>query len=163
MDDNDFDLDLDVDADDYATTAAKDNPATNDRTHLSDEAFAAIKVGYVAKHDNGSIYRTLPSSLPPPAGEGDPKPTLSNKHIQLLSAAAGELYYFKNYDKLLDLIVWVRERYDVPASGGSRGRPNGKLEEALGRWEGRCRSRLEEGEGQGGKEGSYEEGEEEGD
>ncbi|KAF2223289.1 hypothetical protein BDZ85DRAFT_107101 [Elsinoe ampelina] len=147
MSDGDLDYDLDVDPDDYASTAAKDNPTTNDRTHLSDEAFATIKESYVAKHDNGSIHLTLPSHLPPPATkESETKPKLSNKQIQLLSAAAGELYFFKNYRKLLELITWVREAYDVPSSGGSKSRPNGKLEEALGRWEGRCKERIARGE-----------------
>ncbi|KAG8622819.1 hypothetical protein KVT40_009330 [Elsinoe batatas] len=149
MSDGDLDFDLDVDPDEYASTAAKDNSTTNDRTHLSDEAFAAVKENYVAKHDNGSIYLTLPSHLPPPAdGESETKPKLNTKQIQLLSVAAGELYFFKNYHKLLELIAWVREGYDVSGSGGSKSRPNGKLEEALVRWEARSKERIARGEGE---------------
>lgn len=65
MNDGDLDLDLDVDADDYAEAAAEDGPSTNDRTHLSDEAFNAIKATYVAKHDNGSVRLPVPFPTSP--------------------------------------------------------------------------------------------------
>ncbi|PSK34580.1 hypothetical protein B9Z65_8906 [Elsinoe australis] len=157
MNDGDLDLDLDVDADDYAEAAAEDIPSTNDRTHLSDEAFNAIKATYVAKHDNGSIYKSLLTALPDPglttegpSGDGKPtKPALSNKHIQLVSAAAGELYYFKNYEQLIDLIAWLRERYDIDGSGTGKGNRRGKFGDTLQRWEGRCRARIAEGGGEG--------------
>ncbi|PNS14583.1 hypothetical protein CAC42_2640 [Sphaceloma murrayae] len=133
--------------------------AASDRTHLSDEAFAATKADYVAKHDNGRIFESLPEALPSPyrapaaavVGDAAPpsdifpaKPSLTNKHIQLVSAAAGELYYFKDYEKLLEMIAWLREGYDVEGSGRGKGKSVGKLVEALERWERRCRERLSE-------------------
>lgn len=78
--------------------------------------------------------------------DGNPtKPALSNKHIQLVSAAAGELYYFKNYEQLMNLIAWLRERYDIDGSGTGKGKGRGKFGQTLQRWEGRCRARIAEG------------------
>lgn len=59
MGDNDL-LDLDVHADDYATTAAKDNPAapvTEERTFVSEEQFQRTKAEYQAKHDTGNVRK----------------------------------------------------------------------------------------------------------
>ncbi|KAF2155540.1 hypothetical protein K461DRAFT_75228 [Myriangium duriaei CBS 260.36] len=134
-------LDIEVDADDYATTAANDDPApTQDRTHVSEEQFQQTKATYRAKIDTGSIYKSLPTALPPPASSpAEPKPSLSGKNVQLIAAAAGELYFNRDYTQLLTVIAWLRDKYNVQGAK-LRGRPLGDV---LGDWEGRCRRRME--------------------
>lgn len=136
---------IEVDADDYAETAAADTPAVS-RTHQSEAAFQAIKASYEAKVDDGTSYQTLVTSVPTlgqpldaegndsPHGTADARVQLNKKDVQLLGYAVGELYYARQFAKVVELCMRASRTCLV----------DGKTEEALARWERRCRDRLQE-------------------
>ncbi|GAB7345508.1 hypothetical protein MBLNU457_3826t1 [Dothideomycetes sp. NU457] len=135
------DLDLDVDTDNYATVAAEDTPTDSARTALSNEDFEKTRANYRAKIENGDIYKSLPSLLPPPSSntnEDGLKPKLSKRHALLVTSAVGELYFYRSYQETLDLIARLRRDYDVVPEGDKKG----KFPESLTRWEERCREQL---------------------
>jgi hypothetical protein len=125
------------------TTATADNPAVS-RTHQSEPAFQAIKASYKAKVDGGRSYQDLITAVPVLAQEinseergakqedGHEKVKLSKRDGQLLGYAVGELYYDKEFGRVIELCQRVRERCAV----------DGKTDEALERWEKRCQERV---------------------
>jgi len=136
--------DAEVDADDYAVATAQDTPPS--RGFQSDADFQAQKASYTAKFAHGDIYHTLPSQLPElvlpdinnevdsGGGRATPeKPKLTKKHNQLITAAAGELYWFRRYDDLIKMIDWIGQSFEA----------DGKLSEALRRWEAMCRAKMD--------------------
>ena len=134
---------IDVDADDYAETAAGDTPSVS-RTYQSKADFQAVKAGYQAKMDGGTAYMDLITAVPVlgrsdvdeadghEVTNGHAKVKLSKKDFQLLGYAVGEMYYDKQYEKLLELCSRLRARCEV----------DGKTLESLERWEARCRNRM---------------------
>ena len=135
---------IEVDADDYAETAAGDTPAVS-RTFQSEADFQAVKATYQAKVDGGNTYRDLISAVPvlelsdvdEANGTGGtdlngPKVKLGKKDFQLLGYAVGEMYYDKQYGRILELCERVTARCEIDE----------KTAESLGRWERRCGERL---------------------
>lgn len=136
-------LAIEVDADGYAKTAAGDTPSVS-RTYQSEANFHAIKTSYAAKQDGDNTYQDLIAAVPAlksndtPAlnrseqSNGHAKVRLGKKDLHLLGYAVGEMYFDKEYLRILELCNRVRERCDVDA----------KTVENLDRWERRCRDRL---------------------
>ena len=144
MADGDNDLfAIEVDADDYAETAATDTPAAS-RTYQSEEAFQTIKASYEAKVDGGTSYHDLLVAMPILSqpmdaidskfslGPADAPVKLSKKDVQSLGYAVAELYYARDFAKVIELCKRVRRSCVL----------DGKMSEALDRWERRCRERL---------------------
>ncbi|GAB1731256.1 hypothetical protein NU195Hw_Modified_297t1 [Hortaea werneckii] len=112
---------IEVDVDDYADTAAVDNPsasttstnqddaATVSRTFQSASAFQAEKAAYRAKIDWGELESELVRAVPALSqttrdpGTGGEKVKLSKKETQLLGYAVGELYFSRRFDGVVDL------------------------------------------------------------
>ncbi|RMY71578.1 hypothetical protein D0863_05047 [Hortaea werneckii] len=112
---------IEVDVDDYADTAAADNPsasttstsqddaATVSRTFQSASAFQAQKAAYRAKIDWGDLEAELMKAVPalsqptrdPVAGGEEVK--LSKKETQLLGYVVGELYFSRRFEGVVDL------------------------------------------------------------
>lgn len=112
---------IEVDVDDYADTAAADNPsasttstnqddaATVSRTFQSASAFQAQKAAYRAKIDWGDLEADLIKAVPvlcrttrdPVAGGEEVK--LSKKGIQLLGYVVGELYFSRRFEEIIGL------------------------------------------------------------
>ena len=135
-------LAIEVDADDYAEPAAADTPSVS-RTYQSEADFQAIKSTYTAKQDceQGVTYQNLMSVMPAldindrfatQLSNGDAKICLGKKEFQLLGYAVGEMYFDKEYSRIIELCERVRARCEMDA----------KLEESLDRWERRCRERM---------------------
>ena len=137
-------LAIEVDADDYAETAAGDTPSVS-RTYQSDADFTDIKATYQAKQDGHSTYNDLVSAVPALGfdnshgindhviGDGGCRPKLSKKDLQLLGYAVGELYFDKEYSRVLELCERVRGKCEVDT----------RVSESLDKWERRCRERME--------------------
>ena len=136
-------LAIEVDADDYAEIAAEDAPSVS-RTYQSEADFQAIKATYTAKIDGGKTYQELIAAVPILRKEqmhygnasdhanGHANVKLSKKDVQLLGYAAGEMYYDKEYSRIIELCGRVRARCEV----------DGKTAESLNRWERRCREKM---------------------
>lgn len=128
-----------VDADDDAETTAGDAPCVS-RTYQSEDDFQAQKAGYSAKIDNGNNYQVLLGAVPHLTAVDDgsngtkckTKARLSKKDVQLLGYAVGEMYYDKEYKKVVELCVKVREVCQIDE----------KTSEGLQRWIKRCEERL---------------------
>ena len=136
-------LAIDVDADDYAEAAAGDTPSVS-RTYQSEADFQAVKAGYSAKIDGGNSYRGLIAAVPILADDktkdaeedgvlnGNAGVRMSKKDVQLLGYAVGEMYFDRQYGRVIELCERVRGRCEV----------DGKTMESLERWERRCRERM---------------------
>ena len=132
-------LAIEVSADDYAQTAAEETPNVS-RTYQSEAGFQAIKAAYSAKVDGGKIFEDLVAAVP--ILDRDSKTDsnvssrekfkLSKKDVQLLGYAVGELYYDKQFLRIVELCVKVRELCKV----------DDKTAERLSRWERRCREKM---------------------
>ena len=134
-DNNLFAISLDTDNDDDASS----EPAAQSRTYQSEADFQKIKASYTAKIDNGNTYQDLIAAVPvlaqPEEPISGPKVKLRKKDVQLLGYAAAELYYDREYARMIELCERVKERCEVDA----------KAEEGLGRWVERCEGRLKGG------------------
>ena len=131
---SDMSLDVDVDADNYAEAAAEDVPV--DRTFQSEEDFQKQKAGYSAKVDQGDHYEELIKVVPAlGSGAGGRLVKLQKKEVMLLGYAVGEMYYEQRYEEILELCGRVRERCWIDKDR--------KLGESLGRWERRCKAKVE--------------------
>lgn len=153
---------IEVDVDDYAETAAADNPssaspsaaptnqndsttATNSRTYQSASAFQAQKAGYQAKIDQGGLEAELVKAVPAlscpslrdPVAAGGEKVRLSKKESQLLGYAVGEMYFSRRFGELVGLCerVLMGCELDVRTRAG------------VEKWMRRSRERLGESEG----------------
>lgn len=135
-------LAIELDADDYAETAAGDIPSAS-RTYQSEADFQAQKAAYTTKIDGSTTYRDLIASVPilqgssdltktPALSDGHSRVKLSKKDAQLFGYAVGELYYDKEYTKILDLCERVGRLCDVDE----------KTAESLHRWTRRCKERI---------------------
>ena len=137
-------LSIEVDADEYAETAAGDTPSVS-RTYQSEANFQVVRASYAAKIDNGNTYRDLVAAVPvletgkgkqtngtTSMNGGAAKVKLGKKNVQLLRYAVGELYYDKDYAKLVDLCERVRALCEIDE----------KTAESMDRWVRRCRERM---------------------
>jgi len=86
------------------------------------------------------IYKSLPFLLPSTRSDTDdgPKPKLNKRHALCITSAVGELYFYRSYHEILDLIARLRRDYDVVPDGDKKGR----FPESLTKWEERCREQL---------------------
>ena len=133
-------LAISVDTDDYAVAAAEDAPTVS-RTYQSEEAFQAVKANYTAKHDNGGNYEALIEAVPvlrTAIAQGNnanstlAKVKLSKKDAQLLGYAAGEMYYEREYAKLIALCTRVQDVCEIDE----------RTRVAVERWTDRCHARM---------------------
>nr|POE85465.1 hypothetical protein CFP56_43781 [Quercus suber] len=137
-------LSIDVDTDDYAETAASDTPTVS-RTYQSEDSFQAEKLSYTAKiqGEPGTTYRQLMGALPgvsrilesrdAESTRLTTKANLSKKDAHLLGYVVGELYYDRDFQRVLRLCEAVRAVCDVDK----------KSERNLDRWKARCTAELE--------------------
>ncbi|RMZ19275.1 hypothetical protein D0859_16734 [Hortaea werneckii] len=147
---------IEVDVDDYAETAAADNPssaspsaaptnqndsttATNSRTYQSASAFQAQKAAYRAKIDSpreglGSLEAELVNVVPALDPSRDPVAAAGEK---LLGYAVGEMYFSRRFGELVGLCerVLMGCELDVRTRAG------------VEKWMRRSRERLGESEG----------------
>ncbi|RMY49144.1 hypothetical protein D0865_07668 [Hortaea werneckii] len=158
-DDDNALLAIEVDVDDYADTAAADNPsssttATNQddaattapvsRTFQSESAYQAQKEAYRAKIDQGGLEAELVGAVPAlidhetlegrREGEVDAagKVKLSKKETQLLGYTVGELYFLKRFQEVIELCERVLAICEVDA----------KTRVGVEKWMQRCRARA---------------------
>lgn len=135
-------LAIEIDADDYAEATAGDLPSVS-RTYQSETDFQVQKASYSAKIDYGNTYQDLIKAIPILNSEatsegrnestnGHSKVKLSKKDAQLLGYAVGELYYDKEYTKIVGLCERVQHFCDVDE----------KTAESLTRWAKRCQERM---------------------
>ncbi|RFU81193.1 hypothetical protein TARUN_1039 [Trichoderma arundinaceum] len=68
------------------------------RTGQTEEDFQAVKTTYHAKVENGNIYQTINLPLGPDANK---------QHVQEVLHAAEELYFFRRYQDVIDLVSQV--------------------------------------------------------
>ncbi|KAL7909111.1 hypothetical protein GGI35DRAFT_480690 [Trichoderma velutinum] len=91
-DENDlFNIQISDSEDDKAEKKSK-------RTGQSEDDFKAVKNTYHAKVENGNIYQTLTLPLGPDANK---------QHVQEVIHAAEELYFFRRYQQVIDLVSKV--------------------------------------------------------
>lgn len=128
---------IEVDADDYAETAAGDAP-TVPRTYQSEADFQRIKTAYAAKIDgvpghstHDDLLAAVPTLDTSSRCSGE-RARLGKKDAQLLGYAVGELYFDRRYADVVALCERVREVCEV----------DGKTDEAMARWMGRCRAKM---------------------
>ncbi|RMZ29343.1 hypothetical protein D0859_06593 [Hortaea werneckii] len=150
---------IEVDVDDYADTAAVDNPSassttttnqddatTVSRTFQSASAFQAQKAAYRAKIDdpwgNGGLEAELIKAVPAlsrtttrdPVAGGE-KVKLSKKETQLLGYVVGELYFSRQFEGVVDLCERVLVGCELDA----------KTRAAVEKWIVRSKGRLVDG------------------
>ena len=134
---------IEVDADDYGETAAADAPSVS-RTFQSETKFQAVKNAYKAQIDVGDIYKQLLSTVPSlrpsqadaescTAGGAELPVKLAKRDCQLLGYAVGELYYDKEYARIIELCERVTSGCQVDA----------KTLGSLQKWTKRCEERLD--------------------
>jgi hypothetical protein len=118
---------IDVDADDYAEAAAEDTPAV-DRTFQSKADFLAVKETYSARQDGGNFYseliKTVPCLSPDHDGPEGNLQKLDKRTQLLLSYAVGELYYDREFEKIVELCDAVLRRCAL----------DGRLKPGVERW-----------------------------
>ncbi|KAF2209067.1 hypothetical protein CERZMDRAFT_100817 [Cercospora zeae-maydis SCOH1-5] len=153
----------DDDDDEAAESAAGDRSSTVNRTFQSEEEFQKQKASYSAKIYSGKGLLGELVERVPQLGKGNGeensekgkekgKIRLGKKEVQFLGYVVGEMYYDREYEGILELCGRVREKVmgvGEGEGGREREREMKKLEESLGRWEGRCREKIEKREGRG--------------
>ncbi|KAF2229948.1 hypothetical protein EV356DRAFT_536790 [Viridothelium virens] len=140
-------LSLDSDPEEPTSQASKnDSLPTNrgyPRDYQSEADFQAVKASYRPKIENGELYKSLPlSSSTGSNNEEKPKTRQEKKReLEALSAAVAELYFFRRYDKVLEILHVV---LDEEGEGYGIEIGEGKERERLERWREKCHMRLEE-------------------
>lgn len=134
-------LAIDLGPDNYASTAATDTPTHNPRTHQTEAAFAQIKSSYIAKQDTSQaelyadLIRTAPA-LDPAREEvglqGEGRVKLNKREQQLLGYVVGELYWDREFERIVDLCDRVFGVCVVDK----------RLGLSLGKWRSRAMERL---------------------
>jgi len=130
---------IEVGADDYAETAANDAPKVS-RTFQSEADFQAQKASYTAQIDGDGNYEKLLKAVPAlrTSSDGDcaiePKVKLGKRDVALVGYTVGELYYDREYSRVIQLCKRLRGVCQV----------DGKLGESLERWTARCEDRLKD-------------------
>ncbi|KAL7933266.1 hypothetical protein V8C35DRAFT_281088 [Trichoderma chlorosporum] len=97
------------------------------RTGQSEDDFKAVKSNYHAKVENGNIYQTLTLPLGPDANK---------QHVQEVIHAAEELYFFRRYQQVIDLVS------KVLTLEGDKGGLDDESRELLSTYQSRCRQKL---------------------
>ncbi|KAL7814462.1 hypothetical protein V8C26DRAFT_403878 [Trichoderma gracile] len=99
------------------------------RTGQSEDDFQAVKSTYRAKVENGKIHETISLPLPPHANK---------QHIQEVIHAAEELYFFRRYQDVIDLVSRVL------ALEGDKGGLDDESKQLLSMYQSRCRQKLKQ-------------------
>ncbi|KAL7949429.1 hypothetical protein V8C42DRAFT_310872 [Trichoderma barbatum] len=99
------------------------------RTGQTEDDFNAVKNAYHAKVENGNIHQTITLPLGPGANK---------QHVQEVIHAAEELYFFRRYQDVIDLVskVLVLE--------GDKGGLDEESRELLIMYQSRCRQKLKQ-------------------
>ncbi|KAJ2975200.1 hypothetical protein NQ176_g5646 [Zarea fungicola] len=96
------------------------------RTGQTEEEFQAVRKDYVAKIQNGDIYKHIKLPLPKDAGKLD---------IQEVLHAVEELYFFRRFQEAVDFSAQVLH-------GESRGVLDSDSLQLLEKYEAKCRAKL---------------------
>ncbi|EHK25667.1 uncharacterized protein TRIVIDRAFT_19500 [Trichoderma virens Gv29-8] len=122
-DENDlFNIQISDSEDDKAEKKSK-------RTGQTEDDFQAVKNTYHAKVENGNIYQTLSLPLGPDANK---------QHVQEVIHAAEELYFFRRYQQVIDLVS------KVLALEGDKGGLDEESRELLSMYQSRCRQKIKQ-------------------
>ncbi|QYS97573.1 hypothetical protein H0G86_004800 [Trichoderma simmonsii] len=122
-DENDlFNIQISDSEDDKAEKKSK-------RTGQSEDDFKAVKNAYHAKVENGNIYQTLTLPLGPDANK---------QHVQEVIHAAEELYFFRRYQQVVDLVSKVLDLE------GDKGGLDEESRELLIMYQSRCRQKMKQ-------------------
>ncbi|KAM6483481.1 hypothetical protein HDV62DRAFT_328735 [Trichoderma sp. SZMC 28011] len=122
-DENDlFNIQISDSEDDKAEKKSK-------RTGQSEDDFKAVKNTYHAKVENGNIYQTLTLPLGPDANK---------QHVQEVIHAAEELYFFRRYQQVVDLVSKVLDLE------GDKGGLDEESRELLIMYQSRCRQKMKQ-------------------
>ncbi|KAL7810331.1 hypothetical protein V8C44DRAFT_332971 [Trichoderma aethiopicum] len=99
------------------------------RTGQSEDEFQAVKNAYRAKVENGNIHETINLPLAPDANK---------QHVQEVVHAAEELYFFRRYQDVIDLVSRVL------ALEGDKGGLDDESKQLLSMYQSRCRQKLKQ-------------------
>ncbi|KAL7794737.1 hypothetical protein V8C43DRAFT_280097 [Trichoderma afarasin] len=99
------------------------------RTGQSEDDFKAVKNTYHAKVENGNIYQTLSLPLGPDANK---------QHVQEVIHAAEELYFFRRYQQVVDLVSKVLDLE------GDKGGLDEESRELLIMYQSICRQKMKQ-------------------
>ncbi|EGR45085.1 uncharacterized protein TRIREDRAFT_68948 [Trichoderma reesei QM6a] len=99
------------------------------RTGQSEDDFQAVKSTYRAKVENGNIHETISLPLAPDANK---------QHVQEVIHAAEELYFFRRYRDVIDLVSRVL------ALEGDKGGLDDESKQLLSMYQSRCRQKLKQ-------------------
>ncbi|KAL6864064.1 hypothetical protein J3F83DRAFT_187109 [Trichoderma novae-zelandiae] len=99
------------------------------RTGQSEDDFQAVKSAYHAKVENGNIHETITLPLGPDANK---------QHVQEVIHAAEELYFFRRYQHVIDLVS------KVLAIQGDKGGLDEESRQLLSMYQSRCRQKLKQ-------------------
>ncbi|KAF3073323.1 hypothetical protein CFAM422_004297 [Trichoderma lentiforme] len=122
-DENDlFNIQISDSEDDKAEKKSK-------RTGQSEDDFKAVKNTYHAKIENGNINQTLSLPLGPDANK---------QHVQEVIHAAEELYFFRRYQQVVNLVSKVLDLE------GDKGGLDEESRELLTMYQSRCRQKMKQ-------------------
>ncbi|KAL7926082.1 hypothetical protein ACQKWADRAFT_281721 [Trichoderma austrokoningii] len=99
------------------------------RTGQTEAEFQAVKNTYRAKVENGNIQQTILLPLEPGANK---------QHVQEVLHAAEELYFFRRYQELVDLV----SRVLTPE--GDKGGLDEETKQILSMYQSRCRQKMKQ-------------------
>lgn len=99
------------------------------RTGQTEDEFQAVKNTYRAKVENGNIQQTITLPLGPGANK---------QHVQELLHAAEELYFFRRYQEVVDLV----SRILTPE--GDKGGLDEETRQILSMYQSRCRQKMKQ-------------------
>ncbi|KAK1255401.1 hypothetical protein MKX08_009396 [Trichoderma sp. CBMAI-0020] len=99
------------------------------RTGQTEDEFQAVKNTYRAKVENGNIQQTITLPLEPGANK---------QHVQEVLHAAEELYFFRRYQEVVDLV----SRVLTPE--GDKGGLDEETRQILTMYQARCRQKMKQ-------------------
>ncbi|KAM0453404.1 hypothetical protein ACHAPV_006185 [Trichoderma viride] len=99
------------------------------RTGQTEDEFQAVKNTYRAKVENGNIQQTITLPLQPGANK---------QHVQEVLHAAEELYFFRRYQEVVDLV----SRVLTPE--GDKGGLDEETRQILSMYQSRCRQKMKQ-------------------
>ncbi|EHK39546.1 uncharacterized protein TrAtP1_006970 [Trichoderma atroviride] len=99
------------------------------RTGQTEDEFQAVKNTYRAKVENGNIQQTITLPLEPGANK---------QHVQEVLHAAEELYFFRRYQEVVDLV----SRVLTPE--GDKGGLDEETRQILSMYQSRCRQKMKQ-------------------
>ncbi|KAL9479669.1 hypothetical protein ACSS6W_004455 [Trichoderma asperelloides] len=99
------------------------------RTGQTEDEFQAVKNTYRAKVENGNIQQTITLPL---------EPGTNKQHVQEVLHAAEELYFFRRYQDVVDLVSRVL------APEGDKGGLDEETKQILSMYQSRCRQKLKQ-------------------